>query len=652
MRVKDVSVTAASPNGDDYLLLDGAEGGVRKILPANLANAAVLTKNAHGFVVGTPVRLSAGVWVRAFAGDTLAEAVAIAVVSTVPTINTFTVLLQGGPVTGLSGLTPGAIYFLSTVTPGNLVTPSPGGPTGWQVPILRAVSATEAYVEIGTPLSLAPVPSSALAGLQTNAAATPSDSEFFTTKASATKFSEFANALTMPAERITGLLPGEFILGSDDPAQPVIGTFGGGFSVDQVTGVVSLTGGDGSVTQEITGTTINGALGTRWKRAVTGPWTLTSVQIADTVRVSLILTAVGADRTPGWPSNVDWGTAGPPTISAGKSAQILLMGWGGNQISAKVEATGLSIDVNPSALVSVTINAIGKLVLGWSKATYVGTDGITGLVLLMSGGAAGLTLDSGGGTNTWTLSPDRVILGTETGTVSYTKSDDGFADVMGNLVNTVSGLAVDNDSAATLEIYHFTMAGAWPPTGLNGAAGLAHTCAPDLSPGSGRQVLRTNQNGHAPYAEFAAQDDLWTRLEFRCAAQGVPLRIRNGGTNRAFTQFVYDAPNSEYDARMYVDSQYSNANGVPYAPNTRFVLFTQYIRSNPSNPNGATFTTARAWLTTDGVFPGLGVAPTAIRNHTANVGSVNRVYMAPDSTAEFLFGDLWIGTTVPPNLPI
>lgn len=80
----------------------------------------IVTQNSHGFSVGNVLKRSGSVYALAKA-DTSANAEAVGIVSEVTSVNIF-VLTTGGRVTGLTGITDGAVYFLSTVTAGLLTT--------------------------------------------------------------------------------------------------------------------------------------------------------------------------------------------------------------------------------------------------------------------------------------------------------------------------------------------------------------------------------------------------------------------------------------------------------------------------------------------------------------------------------------------------
>ena len=105
-----------------------------------------ITQNAHGFSVGNVLRIqnSATTYIKAQA-DTAVNAEVVGIVSSVTDANNF-VLVTFGRVTGLSGLTKGAVYFLSDSTAGLMTTTEPT-PNGTKVskPLLVADSTTSGF---------------------------------------------------------------------------------------------------------------------------------------------------------------------------------------------------------------------------------------------------------------------------------------------------------------------------------------------------------------------------------------------------------------------------------------------------------------------------------------------------------------------------
>ncbi len=104
------------------------------------------TQVAHGFAVNDVVRFNGTIWVKAQADvDTNSEAQGVVVDVQGAAFTLVTV----GKAVGLTGLTPGTVYFLSTVTPGGLTSVDPAiAGTAGQIsrPVLFALTSSVALV--------------------------------------------------------------------------------------------------------------------------------------------------------------------------------------------------------------------------------------------------------------------------------------------------------------------------------------------------------------------------------------------------------------------------------------------------------------------------------------------------------------------------
>lgn len=107
---------------------------------------------SHGFAVGDVLRHNGTAWVKSQA-DTTANSVAAGVVAAVLSTDVF-VFSTGGYVEGLSGLTAGAVHYLSAATAGALTTTAPAIP----VAVILALSTTSgvllAAANAGEPYAL------------------------------------------------------------------------------------------------------------------------------------------------------------------------------------------------------------------------------------------------------------------------------------------------------------------------------------------------------------------------------------------------------------------------------------------------------------------------------------------------------------------
>jgi tetrahydromethanopterin S-methyltransferase subunit B len=105
--------------------------------------SGTITQTAHGFVVGNIIGYNGTAYVKAQANNAV-NAEATGIVTSIIDANSFT-FSQSGLITGLSGLTPGEIYFLSDSVAGALTPTEPTAVTSVSKPLLEAVSATSGY---------------------------------------------------------------------------------------------------------------------------------------------------------------------------------------------------------------------------------------------------------------------------------------------------------------------------------------------------------------------------------------------------------------------------------------------------------------------------------------------------------------------------
>lgn len=113
---------------------------VTKQVLEDLAGSVKVTQTTHGLAVGDVIRHNGTIYVKAKA-DTAANAEVIGIVRAVPDADTF-YFDTGGDVNMLSGLTPGAVYFLSPSTAGALTATEPVALGQISKPVLFARSAT------------------------------------------------------------------------------------------------------------------------------------------------------------------------------------------------------------------------------------------------------------------------------------------------------------------------------------------------------------------------------------------------------------------------------------------------------------------------------------------------------------------------------
>ena len=101
------------------------------------------SQTAHGFSVGQAIYRNGSTWALAEA-STAAAAEAVGIISVIIDENNFTVVFQG--IIALSGLTPGASYYLSASTPGALTTTAPDPTQYVSKPLMDAIDANTGLV--------------------------------------------------------------------------------------------------------------------------------------------------------------------------------------------------------------------------------------------------------------------------------------------------------------------------------------------------------------------------------------------------------------------------------------------------------------------------------------------------------------------------
>jgi hypothetical protein len=112
-----------------------------------VATSESFTLTTHGFVVGDVLRKSSGSWAKAQANSIANAASTVGVVIVVIDVNNFTIAFNGHA-TGLSGLTDGAVYWLSPTSAGAITATQPS--TSGQIikEILVASSTTTAMIRV------------------------------------------------------------------------------------------------------------------------------------------------------------------------------------------------------------------------------------------------------------------------------------------------------------------------------------------------------------------------------------------------------------------------------------------------------------------------------------------------------------------------
>lgn len=124
------------------VLTSDADGNASWATPSG--GMTSLTQATHGFAVGDVLYHNGTIYAKAKA-DAEATAEAIGIVASVDGTDNF-VLQTSSYITGLSGLTAGAVYYLSDATAGLLTTTEPTTEGSISKPLMIAVSTTTGYV--------------------------------------------------------------------------------------------------------------------------------------------------------------------------------------------------------------------------------------------------------------------------------------------------------------------------------------------------------------------------------------------------------------------------------------------------------------------------------------------------------------------------
>lgn len=120
--------------------------GVTSLTTTTTTPAVIQLVNqaAHGFTVGQVIAHNGSAYVLALSTTSAVTTNAVGLVSYVVDANNF-ILTTDGRITGLSGLTTGGVYYVSTTSAGALSTTNPG----YTNQVLIAETSTTGYVKVG-----------------------------------------------------------------------------------------------------------------------------------------------------------------------------------------------------------------------------------------------------------------------------------------------------------------------------------------------------------------------------------------------------------------------------------------------------------------------------------------------------------------------
>ncbi len=137
------ALQVTAPGTAGYVLTSNGAAAVPTYQPSS-GGAKKITQAGHGFAVEDVLYLNGATWTKARA-DAVGTAEVIGMVSEVVDANTF-VITTSDYISGLSGKTPGGVYFLSDVTAGLATLTEPTTVGNISRPLLVANTATSGFI--------------------------------------------------------------------------------------------------------------------------------------------------------------------------------------------------------------------------------------------------------------------------------------------------------------------------------------------------------------------------------------------------------------------------------------------------------------------------------------------------------------------------
>ena len=124
------------------------QGGILDINWTNITGSGsfVVNQTAHGFLAGQWLFFNGSIWALASA-TAFASSEVEGMVTSVPSANQF-ILTTQGHISGMSGLIPGNVYFLSDTIPGQMMLNRPALQSEVSKPLFVADSATSGLIKI------------------------------------------------------------------------------------------------------------------------------------------------------------------------------------------------------------------------------------------------------------------------------------------------------------------------------------------------------------------------------------------------------------------------------------------------------------------------------------------------------------------------
>lgn len=441
-----------------------------------------------------------------------------------------------------------------------------------------------------------------------------------------TKVNEF------PANSIAGRGAGEGAL------LPL--AIGAGLQVSTPDGVptVSVIDGSGASTPvDITGSEIDWNAGIVRSKTISSSITFTTANLSSGVPVTLYLTASGADRTPAWAANIDFGDQTPPTIVSGKSCLISLRPFG-SYVAATVINNGFEFDTIAPTYTSTAIATDGNTFTDtYSEALHATIATTTGRAMTVAGvNITGTSPSVSGSTVVWTASP-RITAGTVTAN-AYTAPGTGIKDLASNYAETYTGRQADVANGSTYSEYLFaqdTEGGSGSAQSGASATGTTtwNKATSGILTGAGTYCWETD--GAITVDVGSAQDSFGFFFHFTAKENNATwIYLRDGaGTDQATIEFRLDRINVYHGGVL-------SAKITTTTPDAQGVLWGIYTKSTGSN-NGTISLYCNDNSSSESRPAELGSATT-----NGAGGAVQRIVIATPVAGQYRIGKLRLKTSL------
>lgn len=562
-----VGTPATSPSPDEYVQLIGPSGSrfikatdiddfdptnteltgttsIEKVSISGPITEPLVMQSAHGFSNGEALRLASGIWVKAIANDYAASFVDC--IASEVTANTFRPIRAGK----IAGSFVAGPYYLSDATAGQLTQVQPTDTTSFRVQVIRAISTTEAYVEIGEPLTLKKIPWTSVDFIETNPAASP------------------ISGRVLDHPTLLAIL--DAILDNNSPTE----------SYTAVT---------------VTGDAVDGNLATKgpFVKTIAADWEPTFTNFVGGREYEIEITNTDEWGVT-WPEDVVWENDEEPALSSGSVSDLFGFRLRGGKYRGRRIGKAWPVDTIPPTIASAVITTVDNveyLTITLSENGRVGTAGSGGFTT--STGALGALVSHSGAVFVYPFTGR--IASSATVTLSYTQPVNGIQDMMRNDLASVTGVSVTNSSTYNPISYVFAYdfnSGTGTPEGITviGSANFAYTTV--AIEGERSAAVSTSNTGF--YISFPEMPILCTHGMFRIAAADLPAAVVTlVGIRGPADQALCSLRINGSVLTLFANGLDSGPSSFPIAVNTTYYFWLEYT------VNG----TAYLWVSTSPTKP-------------------------------------------------